>query len=125
MIQELATRHQKKAALSLFFLFYMELVAPNINGLFAAPVIRFANEQIRSNRRSGLVKQPVRQHGIINLNPTPLESNSLVDLEKKSPQKKFASPNIGGPGQPEMSTFKSVNQNEMVDLFSGDFSYNI
>lgn len=32
---------------------------------------------------------------------------------------------IGGPGQPEMSAFKSVNADNMVDLFSGDFSYNI
>jgi hypothetical protein len=32
---------------------------------------------------------------------------------------------IGGPGQPEMSSFKSINSNNMVDLFTGDFSYNI
>lgn len=33
--------------------------------------------------------------------------------------------NGGGPGQPEMQAFQSVNANNMVDLFSGDFSYNI
>src|SRR5688572_20575978 len=32
---------------------------------------------------------------------------------------------IGGPGQPEMQAFQSVNSNNMVDLFTGDFSYNI
>lgn len=32
---------------------------------------------------------------------------------------------IGGPTQPEMTSFKSVNSDNMVDLFSGDFSYNI
>jgi hypothetical protein len=31
----------------------------------------------------------------------------------------------GGPTQPEMQAFHSVNANNMVDLFSGDFSYNI
>jgi len=31
----------------------------------------------------------------------------------------------GGPSQPEMESFKSVNTNNMVDLFTGDFSYNI
>lgn len=31
----------------------------------------------------------------------------------------------GGPTQPEMQAFQSVNSNNMVDLFSGDFSYNI
>jgi hypothetical protein len=30
-----------------------------------------------------------------------------------------------GPTQPEMQSFQSVNTNNMVDLFSGDFSYNI
>lgn len=32
---------------------------------------------------------------------------------------------IGGPTQPEMTSFKSVGSDNMVDLFSGDFSYNI
>lgn len=30
-----------------------------------------------------------------------------------------------GPAQPEMLSFQSVNNNKMVDLFTGDFSYNI
>jgi hypothetical protein len=30
-----------------------------------------------------------------------------------------------GPSQPEMTSFKSINSNNMVDLFTGDFSYNI
>ncbi|MCR6720404.1 MAG: hypothetical protein NVV59_08930 [Chitinophagaceae bacterium] len=32
---------------------------------------------------------------------------------------------IGGPGQPEMSSFKSAGVDNMVNLFTGDFSYNI
>src|ERR1044072_5795417 len=32
---------------------------------------------------------------------------------------------IGGPTQPESQSFTSVNSNNMVDLFTGDFSYNI
>lgn len=31
----------------------------------------------------------------------------------------------GGPGQPEMATFKSVDASNMVSKFTGDFSYNI
>jgi hypothetical protein len=38
-----------------------------------------------------------------------------------SPTNKFSS----GPTQPEMQSFSSVNSSNMVDLFSGDFSYNI
>ncbi|WP_315815579.1 hypothetical protein [Paraflavitalea speifideaquila] len=30
-----------------------------------------------------------------------------------------------GPGQPEMASFSSVNNGNLVDLFSGDFSYSI
>ncbi len=33
--------------------------------------------------------------------------------------------NIGGPGQPEMRSFKSVGTDNMVNEFTGDFSYNI
>jgi hypothetical protein len=32
---------------------------------------------------------------------------------------------IGGPSQPEMSSFKTVGTDNMVNLFTGDFSYNI
>ena len=32
---------------------------------------------------------------------------------------------IGGPNQPEMQSFTPVGANNMVDMFSGDFSYNI
>jgi len=44
--------------------------------------------------------------------------------DNKVTQKK-KHPVTGGPGQPEMQAFSSVNSNNMVDLFSGDFSYNI
>lgn len=38
---------------------------------------------------------------------------------------KIASPDIGGPTQPEMTAFSSVNSGNMVDLFTGDFNYTI
>lgn len=50
---------------------------------------------------------------------TPSIPSSIAKKEKSS------RPFIGGPGQPEMSTFKSANTDNMVDLFTGDFSYNI
>lgn len=42
-------------------------------------------------------------------------------LKKETPE----SADIDGPGQPEMSSFKSVGAGNLVNLFSGDFSYNI
>ncbi|WP_158559316.1 PA14 domain-containing protein [Deminuibacter soli] len=44
----------------------------------------------------------------------------------KQPLKKYVfQPGSSGPSQPEMQSFQSVNGNNMVDLFTGDFSYNI
>ncbi|MBI3884018.1 MAG: hypothetical protein HY305_07395, partial [Sphingobacteriales bacterium] len=40
-------------------------------------------------------------------------------------ENKLSGPTIGGPGQPEMSGFKSVGLDNMVSPFTGDFSYNI
>jgi hypothetical protein len=36
-----------------------------------------------------------------------------------------ARPAIGGPSQPEMGSFKSVNVKDLVNLFTGQFNYNI
>lgn len=58
----------------------------------------------------------------------------IPTLRKHSPKavtaKPFIPPQgagayIGGPSQPEMSSFKSVGTDNMVNLFTGDFSYNI
>ncbi len=40
-----------------------------------------------------------------------------IVAEKKETKKKFTS----GPKQPEMRSFQSVNANNLVDLFTGDF----
>ena len=38
--------------------------------------------------------------------------------------KKFR-PAIGGPNQPEMGSFKSINAKDLVNLFTGQFNYNV
>ncbi|MDA3616861.1 hypothetical protein, partial [Polluticaenibacter yanchengensis] len=43
--------------------------------------------------------------------------NSNLSLEEED--------DTGGPSQPEMATFKSIGTDNMVDLFTGNFSYNI
>ena len=40
-------------------------------------------------------------------------------------QRKFDKVEIGGPSQPEMTSFKSVGTDNMVSPFTGDFSYNL
>lgn len=46
-----------------------------------------------------------------------------IFIEILSPLKLMAL--TGGPSQPESSSFEPVGTTEMVDLFSGDFTYNI
>jgi hypothetical protein len=67
--------------------------------------------------------QPVG--GVLSLS-SPTVSSVAFGQEKNSiPNGKEAAPEVDGPGQPEMQSFQSVNANNLVDLFSGDFSYNI
>ncbi|HEX5023963.1 MAG TPA: hypothetical protein VFV68_01770, partial [Agriterribacter sp.] len=47
--------------------------------------------------------------------------NASVEIYKKT-QPQFTGP---GPGQPEMQAFQSVNSSNLVDMFTGDFSYSI
>ncbi|MBO9151150.1 PA14 domain-containing protein [Chitinophaga sp. GCM10012297] len=61
----------------------------------------------------------------------PRESRKMAGLSRISPQPAAAIPKTGktpfngGPTQPETQAFSSVNGDNMVDLFTGDFSYNI
>jgi hypothetical protein len=50
-----------------------------------------------------------------------LAKSQMVSTAENLKDERFGS----GPSQPEMQTFSSVNASNMVDLFSGDFSYNI
>lgn len=50
---------------------------------------------------------------------------SLEQSESSSVLKELSENSGPGPSQPEMQSFQPVNNNNMVDLFTGDFSYNI
>lgn len=51
------------------------------------------------------------------------EKNNEVGSKTNLTRKKEE--DTDGPGQPEMASFQSVNSSNMVDLFTGDFSYNL
>jgi hypothetical protein len=50
---------------------------------------------------------------------------TVAQTENNRPTTNKKVPDIGGPSQPEMTGFTPMGANDMVDLFSGDFSYNI
>jgi hypothetical protein len=79
-------------------------------------------------RYQHIVTQPVFASPQAALSPLPAARATVKQkddiagqINARQPLKTF----IGGPGQPEMSSFKSVNADNMVDLFTGDFSYGI
>lgn len=68
--------------------------------------------------RNTIVNGPVASAASISLLP----GNNNAIKNSKELKNIFSVP---GPGQPEMQSFQSVNSNNLVDLFSGDFSYSI
>lgn len=123
MVNRLSAKYQKEIALGMLFLFF-------ISGLCSAK----ASVMKEGNRH--VFREPSYGNFRVKDNPAPFDrpvvkntgetGESIVLADKKnaaflSP----AAPFIGGPGQPEMSSFKSVGSDNMVSPFTGDFSYNI
>ena len=111
----LAHRSSRKTASLLFLVMYSNLLLP-LHAKTSSPV-------------------PVDfySHAGTSLSPSSLNNTSgeitkapaKKDLSAGSMQFFRSKPSVGGPGQPEMASFQSVNNSDMVDLFSGDFSYNV
>src|SRR5688500_3880190 len=124
MIQQLTGKYQKHIAVFLFFIFYAEL----LGGIYAAnhstigqidhttpyPGIHFFSNQqpVEKTKAAFNAEQPA-----IKIIPG---ENTFSPVSENNKQE--SSNDIGGPGQPEMSTFKSVGADNMVNLFTGDFS---
>lgn len=155
MIQSLATRFQKSIAVLLLSIFYCEGVLaaglyPDAHYNVARTslwgqekglpgfLFRQQNYQYETVKKeitkprlsisnhsslSGLLKEQARPGYTGSTAYIPFQLHAAA--EKRSITENTARPPIGGPSQPEMSAFQSVNNTNMVDLFSGDFSYNI
>jgi hypothetical protein len=132
MILVLSVRFRRYIALFLYCVFYSQLI-------MAAGQLRASGDGILNHlpRNHATPTSPL-PHIPSRPVPTSLPDSVIVPSHNAkmpdfssspsfrypaTPQKKPAS--IGGPTQPEMESFKSVNTNNMVDLFTGDFSYNI
>ncbi|SFE91001.1 PA14 domain-containing protein [Chitinophaga sp. CF118] len=111
MILELSAKGKKTIASLMLALLYFETIIPS----YALGVAR------TTGRYNAGVPAAVRSM-------SPL---SVTDKRKSTPTRLIgkATPvkaeDLGGPTQPESQAFHSVNNDNMVDLFSGDFSYNI
>ncbi|MGC4102995.1 PA14 domain-containing protein [Ferruginibacter sp.] len=143
MLTFLTGKKQKVIAWFLFLLFYTDMI-----GMAYASGRRFHALDPYVHTYTGSFKDRIYKGNNI-VDPQSLIQVSLVDKKEKNvsgvteiiagqPMDNNAvivkgdallndgeKPAIGGPGQPEMSTFKSIGADNMVNLFTGDFSYNI
>ncbi|WP_315819558.1 hypothetical protein [Paraflavitalea speifideaquila] len=120
-------RYQKSIAWFLAGLFYLELIITPVMARAAVsrPVIHAPAFRPMAGAglpiKSGLA-MPLPLNKLHNLPaPMPAPAGSVEKRGPGSAKQKFTT----GPTQPEMQSFQSVNASNMVDLFTGDFSYNI
>lgn len=113
MILEIAQYHRKKVAALLFTLFYASLAQASI-----ANLLNSSNEWRPLQWSLPLSEEqgPV---------PFELPASNYAKEEKLANVAPIEQPDGGGPSQPEMTSFKSVGTDNLVNLFTGDFSYNI
>ncbi|MBO9730128.1 MAG: hypothetical protein J7623_15930 [Chitinophaga sp.] len=113
MILAFAAKGKKTIACVMLALIYLEAVVP-----------AYALGSRRTVYRVGagvpavkpVAVMPVADPAKVSPRPAPLPAKAASAMPPKG---------TGGPTQPEMETFHSVNSDNMVDLFSGNFAYNI
>jgi len=122
MILALAARGKKIFASLMLAVVYLEIIIP-LN-LFGAPLPVYAHfkpEKLsRSNPLSVAPKGYVSPLPVAAITKTKSSVRSLKTTGLKEEDADF-----GGPTQPEMQAFHSAGNVDMVDLFTGDMTYNV
>jgi hypothetical protein len=123
MIQALSTRYRKHSAFIMLYLFFMSGLCSVVYG------IPKYNGRLSYYSGSGYEKERgKKRQKEISAIQLAAEKNKAAYFLKKGTMlrgEKGFKTTIGGPSQPEMSGFRPVGADNMVDLFTGDFSYNI
>lgn len=112
MVQNLSI-HSKKVAALLFWILYGSLIGEAWAGVRSEPATFIKSSYgFRNNKADSIAKK-----GLV-ITPEKVGEYPKIDVAPEAENKVY----IGGPSQPEMSSFKSVGVDNMVDLFTGDFS---
>jgi hypothetical protein len=119
MILSLALRYQKQIALFLLSISFVQLTIAERVAFYKSGAW-VSNSSHNTNGSMRGIFSPSIGAGQREAAEAPLNRPAII-LDKSAANHAF----IGGPTQPESQSFTSVNSNNMVDLFSGDFSYNI
>lgn len=115
MVQNLSI-HSKKVAALLFWILYGSLIGEAWAGVRSEPATFIkSSSSFRNSKADSIAKK-----GLV-ITPEKVGEYPKFDVAPEAENKVY----IGGPSQPEMSSFKSVGVDNMVNTFTGDFSYNI
>lgn len=126
------TKRSRLIALSLCNLFLITGLAAfsstiRLSKFISLSRIKLHEEKLIKNKYSSNVKQiSISCEDLIPANQ--ISSPLLLNCSPTTEIDFYVGPQdfpLGGPGQPEMASFSPVGADNMVDLFSGDFSYNI
>jgi hypothetical protein len=128
MIQQLSNKYQQASAALLLIICFNGMILPtyatgHFKNSFSSIYNATYNKGMAADKKTGNPDKLL-------LNPSKSVANKKLASLKKlrkifSLGNKKNAPAIGGPSQPEMSAFKPVGTDNMVNLFTGDFSYNI
>jgi PA14 domain len=138
MIYRLSSHYQKEIALSLLSVFIIpvmgEVKAQLLNSSNQRNVqFAYSNGSKKYDRSLTADANDAQSFGFF---PSTGDDEKDKGKKPKQPQsnlqnfsgeqnRKFDKAFIGGPSQPEMTSFKSVGSDNMVSPFTGDFSYNL
>lgn len=118
MILALAAKRKKTFACTMLALMYFEMIIPPLSSRASVVSTTYRNEN--SYSKAGAVVRP----GTVE-EPAASDNRADVKTAVKEPRHFAPGKRDGGPTQPEMAEFHSVSDENMVDLFTGDFSYSI
>lgn len=128
MIQLLTGKYRKRVAWLLFFVFYGELTGSLYAGKKVAETLSIPHSSYDGNKfffyglpADTLLSAIDNKPDSLEVEPGTIALQNIVKTDLSTEE----DGDIGGPGQPEMSAFKSASSDNMVNLFTGDFSYNI
>ncbi|MEO6541180.1 MAG: hypothetical protein ABIN74_09330, partial [Ferruginibacter sp.] len=128
MLQQLANKFHKTIAAFMLMVCFSGMILPVYS---FGNIPKGSSENFRKHRLNYPVNKTLNfsgpwagKTGTADIRNT-VDKNMLQKNEPVNTNTNASGPAIGGPSQPEMSAFKPVGTDDMVNLFSGDFSYNI
>ena len=129
MLHRLSSHYQKEIAFSLLYIFMLSgiVIAKAQSNVINTIENNGFNSHLSSNYSkkanthfSSYVDEKDKGKDKKNQKSTAVSQNFSGNQ-----QRKFEKVDIDGPSQPEMTSFKSMNSDNLVSPFTGDFSYNI